>query len=254
MTKHRSPVMTDMLVVGLVLGMSALMAPLLHRRAVQISALEAERDGLRAQLADARREQSRLTGERDALLTDPVFIEKEARESLGLRREGEVMLAPAAPKPRMVEVEVPSPPTMVNRAVLWRYFPAAFPAAATALFALVLIVGRWLVTDDEPADQGAGDDEPAVEADEPAAEADEPAPEPVPEPAGSGDEAQDDDDALRLEDLYEDSEPEVLSRAGAEARAEADSGEDDDAAAGGVEGGCLLPDPLEEPDDEDEAL
>jgi cell division protein FtsB len=135
---------TDLFVVVLVLALSALLGRALHRRAVQITALQSEKSGLEATLSTLRADNLRLTREREALLTDPVFIEKQARESLGLRREGELMLPPTEPRER--PRPVPPPETgawgHVNRAMRSRLFPFAFPLAATALAALVLAVGR----------------------------------------------------------------------------------------------------------------
>jgi cell division protein FtsB len=128
---RRSLQSTDLFLLALVVVLSAVMGRSLHHKARQIAALEQDHARLRQALADTARQRRKLLNEREALLTDPVFIEKQARESLRLRREGEVVLAPepgtAAPDHAPGAAERPGP---WNRALRWRFFPVVFTLGA----------------------------------------------------------------------------------------------------------------------------
>lgn len=118
---------------------------LLHGRALQILALEQRRDELKGLHERELTEQRELMSERTALLTDPFIIEKQARERLGMRRAGEIML-PAAPQgaaaDRPARVTTP-PPDMIDRTVVWHLFPLVFPVAITLMCALSVMFAEW---------------------------------------------------------------------------------------------------------------
>ena len=67
---------------------------------LDVQRYRAERDRLKAEIADMERDQARLEAELAAIHANPAALERIAREELGLCREGEILVLLPPPAAR----------------------------------------------------------------------------------------------------------------------------------------------------------
>ncbi|MCK4947776.1 MAG: septum formation initiator family protein [Candidatus Aureabacteria bacterium] len=80
-------VLISLLIIGIVIGSIVLLVP----RWVAKSKLSGKQKELEEKIAKREEKYLRLKEELDALENDPVYLEKIARDDLGMKRSGEVI-------------------------------------------------------------------------------------------------------------------------------------------------------------------
>ncbi|MGD2175291.1 MAG: septum formation initiator family protein [Candidatus Brocadiaceae bacterium] len=120
---------------------AAFFGAVLARRGRDLRDLLEEKNGLRAQLEDLKRENAELRSQRDDLLSSPRAIERVAREEYGFAAPGEKVDRFEAPDPeeRLSELP-PEGPGLWSRLFSWKNFPMLLPAAVLVLTAIVFAV------------------------------------------------------------------------------------------------------------------
>ena len=65
---------------------------------LKIKAMDRQRKELERQIEEVKQANTRLEEEQEGLKTDPLYLEKVAREKLGLAREGEIVYKVLSPQ------------------------------------------------------------------------------------------------------------------------------------------------------------